>query len=125
MDVAMVETGIACSCIQVNTCFINLQVQHRVDVAYLLVSYFFPFQDFVNGFSCVCATGWDGDRCQSERNECTQQLCQNGATCTVRQQVLSKHCKKYYALVPAFKLADEMGTGTYNYGAIHRVLINM
>ena len=41
MNAAMVETGIACSCIQVNTCFIYLHVQHHVDVAHLLVSLFF------------------------------------------------------------------------------------
>ena len=46
------------------------------------------FQDLVNGFRCSCATGWDGDRCQSERDECRLQLCLNGATCIVRQQVL-------------------------------------
>ena len=42
----------------------------------------------MNGFSCVCVTGWDGDRCQFERNECTLQQCQNGATCTVSPQVV-------------------------------------
>ena len=55
------------------------------------------FQDLVNGFSCVCTTGWDGDRCQFERDECTLQLCQNGATCTVRQQVLHKYRKLLYS----------------------------
>ena len=52
---------------------------------------FFPFQDLVNGFTCVCATGWDGDKCQFDRNECTLQQCQNGATCIVRKPVLCKY----------------------------------
>ena len=48
------------------------------------------FQDLVNGFRCICTTGWDGDRCHFQRDECRlqQTVCLNGATCIVRQQVL-------------------------------------
>ena len=59
MDVAMVETGIACSCIQVNTRFINLQVQHHVDVAHLLVSYFFSIPGFGEWLQ-LCLCNWMG-----------------------------------------------------------------
>ena len=46
---------------------------------------------FVQKAESVCKAVWDGDRCQFERNDCTLQLCQNGATCTVRQLVLMLH----------------------------------
>ena len=71
----------------------------------------------MNGFSCVCTTGWDGDRCQSERDECTLQLCLNGATCTVRQQVLRKYCKSEILRTGAcFQISRRMGT--YNCGVL-------
>ena len=40
-------------------------------------------QDEVNGYVCVCQSGWYGDDCQLEVNECESNPCLNGATCMV------------------------------------------
>ena len=40
-------------------------------------------QDLLNDYACVCQSGWNGDDCEVEINECDSSPCQNGATCTV------------------------------------------
>ena len=38
--------------------------------------------DEVNGFNCTCAPGYEGDRCQTEINECELYTpCENSAVC--------------------------------------------
>lgn len=39
-------------------------------------------QDLINNFTCLCASGYRGSRCETEINECLEyRPCQNGATC--------------------------------------------
>ena len=48
--------------------------------------YFITFissQDGVNSFSCSCAEGYEGDRCEINTNECDPIPCENGGTCQV------------------------------------------
>ena len=61
-------------------------------------------QDQVNGFQCTCPSGYFGDRCQSDMNECASQPCMNGATCHVRTSILYHVTSnvKYYALQSYF-----------------------
>lgn len=34
-------------------------------------------------YICQCADGYEGDKCETEINECDPNPCQNGGTCTV------------------------------------------
>ena len=43
----------------------------------------------MNDFMCVCTTGWGGERCHVEVDECRPQPCRNGATCTVSHLLYS------------------------------------
>ena len=45
------------------------------------------FQDGVAGFTCSCVTGWEGDTCNVNINDCRPDSCQNGGTCQVRKSV--------------------------------------
>ena len=50
-------------------------------------------QDEVNGYVCVCQSGWYGDDCQLEVNECEANPCLNGATCMVSElQIVHWKC---------------------------------
>ena len=41
-------------------------------------------QDQVNGFECQCASGYHGDQCETERDECASNPCsQNAIRCHV------------------------------------------
>ena len=37
----------------------------------------------MDGYECVCETGWEGHSCHQEVDECVSSPCQNGAQCTV------------------------------------------
>ena len=41
------------------------------------------FQDGVSGFTCSCVTGWTGDTCNTNINDCREDSCMNGGTCQV------------------------------------------
>lgn len=40
-------------------------------------------QDAFNSFTCECATGYTGQLCHSDIDECPIHPCQNGGTCYV------------------------------------------
>jgi hypothetical protein len=40
-------------------------------------------QDGVNSFSCSCVAGYEGDRCETNTNECDPNPCENGGNCQV------------------------------------------
>ena len=64
---------------------------------FLVLNWLFCFmlckQDQVNGFQCTCPSGYFGDRCQSERDECAPQPCMNGGTChvSIHQYCIDQH----------------------------------
>ena len=39
------------------------------------------FQDGIDNFACRCATGYTGELCQHEINECASNPCQNNGEC--------------------------------------------
>ena len=47
----------------------------------------------MNGYECVCPGEWEGERCESEVNECAPSPCQNGANCTVSSKILRDNLK--------------------------------
>ena len=38
--------------------------------------------DTSGGFACLCVSGWMGDSCEIETNECMSEPCENGGMCT-------------------------------------------
>ena len=44
----------------------------------------FFLKDGINSYSCDCVTGFNGDNCETNINDCTSDdLCQNGGACVV------------------------------------------
>ena len=37
----------------------------------------------MNGFSCDCVDGYEGDRCEVNHNDCLPNPCENGGGCQV------------------------------------------
>ena len=37
----------------------------------------------MNGYECQCVPGYHGDQCETERDECASNPCQNAAHCHV------------------------------------------
>ncbi|VDH94425.1 Hypothetical predicted protein, partial [Mytilus galloprovincialis] len=52
--------------------------------------------DEVNGFSCVCASGFSGVTCQIESDECASKPCQNGGSCTDQMNAYECACQNGY-----------------------------
>ena len=50
----------------------------------------FHCQDGVNEYTCMCATGYFGDNCETDIDECATLPCSNGATCHVRFSPMRK-----------------------------------
>ena len=56
-------------------------------------------QDQVNGFHCTCPSGYFGDRCQSDTDDCISQPCMNGSTCHVSTSILSTSIIRSYKIL--------------------------
>ncbi len=52
--------------------------------------------DGVNGFSCNCAPGYDGDTCEIDIDECAGDPCKNGGICTDAVDDFSCDCPTGY-----------------------------
>ncbi|KAK2150868.1 hypothetical protein NP493_2712g00002 [Ridgeia piscesae] len=52
--------------------------------------------DGVNTYSCTCAAGYTGDRCQTDIDECDSSPCMNGATCADKVDAYSCECVEGY-----------------------------
>jgi len=44
-------------------------------------------QGGVSDYNCTCVTGWEGQNCDINTDDCTPDPCENGATCNVRTQL--------------------------------------
>ena len=56
-------------------------------------------QDQVNGFHCTCPSGYFGDQCQSDTDDCISQPCMNSATCHVSTSILSTNIVRSYKIL--------------------------
>ena len=51
---------------------------------YYSINVVFFLKDGINSYSCDCVTGFNGDNCETNINDCTSDdLCQNGGACVV------------------------------------------
>ncbi|KAF7216714.1 protein crumbs homolog 2a [Nothobranchius furzeri] len=53
-------------------------------------------EDLFNKFGCVCDTGWEGERCETDTNDCASQPCIHG-TCEDHLGGFQCHCAPGYA----------------------------
>ena len=47
----------------------------------------------INGFKCKCQAGFTGTKCETDINECTGVVCQNGGTCKDKINAFECVCK--------------------------------
>jgi len=66
-------------------------------------------QDLVRGYRCACRLGYFGIDCEVDRDECSSLPCQNGATCTVRKEILYYVVVKVHFLI--WKLPQDQANG--------------
>ena len=46
----------------------------------------------MNSFTCTCAAGYTGSICQTDIDDCSSSLCQNGGTCVVSTYLMCMQC---------------------------------
>lgn len=61
----------------------------------------------MNGYRCMCVTGYVGSNCETNRDECATTPCLNGATCTVS----SKFNLVDQILIPPFLVYQDLLNG--------------
>ena len=61
------------------------QEERNINGISVLTKSYIHFQDRVNGFDCQCASGYYGDQCETETDECASNPCQNAIRCHVSQ----------------------------------------
>ena len=65
-------------------------------------------QDQVSDFECQCASGYHGDKCETESNECASNPCRNAIRCHVSSiyHVPPKHCITSIPPIAQFLLSN-------------------
>ena len=58
-------------------------VKGRISLVVVNIIVNYHSKDRVNGFECRCAPGYHGDQCETERDECAPNPCQNAIRCHV------------------------------------------
>ena len=71
-------------------------------MSYIYTVLFIYMQDIVDGYRCACPAGFFGVNCETDRNECLSQPCQNGANCTVSTK--HNHLPLRHKSLPAFEM---------------------
>lgn len=73
-------------CIVIRNTRLNYSSKTRADIMChymsVLILLCFPFFVVLQSYECVCHSGWEGEFCQREIDECLSQPCKNNATCT-------------------------------------------
>ena len=72
--------------------------QEELFVQRLTYYMYIHFQDRVNGFDCQCAPGYYGDQCETERDECASNPCQNAVRCHVSRSQTKSSCFSDYKI---------------------------
>ena len=44
----------------------------------------------MNSFTCACTAGYTGSICQTDIDDCSPNMCQNGGTCVVSKYVTTQ-----------------------------------
>ncbi|KAF7653051.1 hypothetical protein LDENG_00087990, partial [Lucifuga dentata] len=53
-------------------------------------------EDLFNKFGCICESGWEGEQCEIDTDDCSSQLCVHG-TCKDHLAAFECHCHPGYA----------------------------
>ncbi|KAH3779258.1 hypothetical protein DPMN_157058, partial [Dreissena polymorpha] len=68
--------------------------------------------DGVASFTCICKSGWQGDRCHLDLNECASSPCKNATTCNNLPDAYTCTCVAGYAItncaIRSFKDCSEL-----------------